>query len=245
MPQQYIDFPLLYVNGMNVERYGPTLLFIRSGQCRDSTNSFDIPLPSDTFLNSSITGLNGLDTGTIQPDTTYAVYVIYDNTLMQVPATLLSTSFTGPKMPFNYSNFRRIGFARTNSTSQFYVFFQKPTNTNIVSFQWATPRSVLSGGNATTFTEVPISSFVPTTLTRVYLEVTFTPADVGNLLSLRPNADSNAVAGVCPVVLKSNVAGVSTIQQVSILTNKTFIEYMVTSASDSVSLQVTAFEDAL
>lgn len=245
MSEQYIDLPNLYVNGLGIVSSGSANFLIEAGRCRDSTNSFDIVIDTPKVLRGGIVGVDGLDTGVLAPNTSYYIYVIYDNTLQRQAATLLSTSATAPVLPYNYSNFRRIGFGRTNSGAVFFPFFQKNSNLNVGAYQYTSATAMLTGGTATTFTSIgSFASYAPISVRRYYLEATFTPNVVTDVASIR-SVGSAATAGNTPIVMKSNVAGVSLTQQVTIVPILRDLEYMVTSASDSLSLRLIGFEDAL
>jgi len=66
--------------------------------------------------NISASGANGLDTGSIASSTWYALHVITNATGSSV-ASLFSLSATSPTLPSGYTLFRRVGWARSNSSS--------------------------------------------------------------------------------------------------------------------------------
>ena len=77
-----VGFPMvnagsLYINGLGIAPGASTLkVAVAAGAARDSTNQDDIVLPAAASINFSVTGANGLDTGTIAASTFYYVYVI-------------------------------------------------------------------------------------------------------------------------------------------------------------------------
>lgn len=66
-----------------------------------------------------VSGAGGLDTGTSAISTWYSVWLIYNPTTSNVN-TLLSTSTTSPTMPSGYTHKARVGWIKTDSTSNKY-----------------------------------------------------------------------------------------------------------------------------
>lgn len=88
-----------------------------------------------------VSGVGGLDTGTSAISTWYSVWVIYNSTTTAVN-TLLSTSATNPTLPSGYTHKARVGWIKTDSTSnKFPLSFTQ--NNNKVQFK------VASGSNLT------------------------------------------------------------------------------------------------
>lgn len=121
------SLPQRYINGLITSRSSTTALGIAAGTCRDSTNAADITCSSaitkTTSAFSAGTGNGGLDTGAIGANTWYAIYAIKKDSDGSFDG-LISTSATAPTMPAGYTYFRRIGFARTNGSSQWTAYFQ-------------------------------------------------------------------------------------------------------------------------
>src|SRR6266568_7546379 len=99
MAEQIVNAPQLYVNNLNISRASSTTLLIAAGQCRDSTNVFDMFLPSATTINAAVNGLNGLDTGSLIATKMYYVYVIADPSGFKPTGCLMSLS-ASPVLPF-------------------------------------------------------------------------------------------------------------------------------------------------
>lgn len=256
--------PSLYINGMNISIYSTTVLAIAPGACRDQTNSIDIEignanlqganLPAPAFqnfqpaitINSAVNGANGLDTGTIAASTQYGIWMIADSRGYKNPAGLLSlTSNANPTLPLGYDSLRLIGFIQTDGSSHFVYATHKPQNmVNAVTY-YLSPSSVLSGGTATTFTAIDMSGAIPTTTLQnivVSLLVTFTPNAVGDVVQFRPTG-STATSNV--VTITGQTASVAQTQYVQVIAgvgaSKPEIDYLVTSASDSVNVSVVAW----
>jgi hypothetical protein len=259
--------PHLYLQGLQLSVATPTagtVIAVAPGAARDSTNSivmvvglqnyFGIDNPEvlfqgfqrGLFINSAVNGANGLDTGTIAASTQYAVYLIGDSRNYKNTAAVLSlTSNVGPLLPQGYDSYRLIGFWATNSSSQFVYSSNKPQNiAGLLTYFNSPGVSVLSGGNATSFTAIDLTtnSAIPTTTLQnviVTFLVTFTPAAVGDLVQFRPTG-STATGGL-PTITGS-VAGIAQSQYIQVIagvgSSKPEIDYKVTSASDAVSVSV-------
>jgi hypothetical protein len=257
------SLPHLYISGLNISIASTTVLAIAPGQARDSNDNIDMAvsfpnLQGNTlppilfqnyfqplFINSAVNGVNGLDTGTIAASTQYAIYLIGDSRGYKNVAGLLSlTSNAAPLIPFGYDSFRLLGFIETDGASHFVYATHEPQNAvGMLGYYLQPPISVLSGGDATTFTAVDTNAASPAAgLPNVILEllVTFIPAAVGDVVEFRPTG-STATTGL--TVITGLVAGVAQTQYIQIIagingTPHTSFDYLVTSASDSVSVSV-------
>jgi hypothetical protein len=103
----------------------------------------------------TVSGANGLDTGSEAVSTWYYVWAICNPTT-GVVAGLLSVSSTSPTMPSGYTKKRLIGAVRNKSDGNFQKFYQYNYEymlySNIVA---------VSLGSSTTFASVDISSMIP------------------------------------------------------------------------------------
>lgn len=256
--------PRLYISGMNISPYSTTVLAVAPGACRDMTNSIDIVignanlqgniLPAPQFanyqppilINSAVNGLNGLDTGTIAASTQYGIWVIADSRGYKTTGAVLSlTSNVGPILPIGYDSIRLIGFIETDGSSHFVYATHKPQNMSGALTYYLAASSVLSAGNATTFTAIDLSTPIPTTTLPnvvVSLQVTFTPAAIGDVVQFRPTG-STATANL--VTITGIAAGVAQTQYIQVIAgvgaSKPEIDYLVTSSSDAVNVSVVAW----
>jgi hypothetical protein len=64
---------------------------------------------------SAAKGLNSLDTGTFQPNTWYSIWVVYNPSVGA--GLLFSVSGTAPTFPSGYTYYTRVGWMRTDSTT--------------------------------------------------------------------------------------------------------------------------------
>src|SRR5690348_130836 len=184
------NLPFLYDNNLLDSWLSNTTLTLSSGQCRDSTNIYDIVLSNAVILNSANIGVNGLDRGTLAASTWYYLFVISDPVTGNPTASVLSLSRTQPLMPFGYSAFRYVGAWRTDGSAHFLKMW-KYGNAGTRKCWWDTPVSILTTGAAATFTALSLVTGVPTTLaTSVTLGMDVKPTAAGNTAVLRPTGSS-------------------------------------------------------
>ncbi len=194
------------------------------------------------FLNSAVVGANGLDQGTLAASSFYTVWLIGDSSNNLPVAGIISLySNAFPLLPLGYDSYRLIGFVGTSGGTAFTAGCVLNTSSS-KAFYVSPAVSKLSGGNATTFTEVNLGATVPASpFTIAMLTVNFTPAAVGDVVQFRP-ALSTDTTGLITVV--GLTAGVSQTDYVNVMVGietTAHIEYLVTSSSDSVSLLVNGY----
>lgn len=257
------SLPHLYIAGISLSVASTTVIALSPGAARDSMNNIDMEigyanlqgnvLPATQvlnyippfFVNSAVTGAGGLDAGTLAASTQYAVYLIGDSRGYMPTAGILSLSSNAyPLLPLGYDSLRLMGFAGTNGSTAFTAAGILNA-ANLKSFYLSPAVSVLSGGNATTFTAIDLSTPIPTTTdTNViaFLQVTFTPANVGDTVQFRPTG-STATAGLTTIV--GTTAGVAQTQFQQIVcgvgASKPEIDYKVTASGDSVTVLVAGY----
>ncbi len=254
--EQIVNGGLLYINGMvqsNDATTPNTVLDVSPGICRDSTNSFDINLGNYlganpnidadqvTSINAAANGVNGLDEGTFAADTLYNVFVIGDIRGYNSPACLLSTSST-PLLPFGYGMYRLIGYAATDASIHFLKMYVAGNNNARVLAYDAPQATAVTAGNATSFTAVDLSAFVPAVdNTPVSIAYAFTPGAASRVLNLTPGngvGDAWTITGqVTSVVISGNASLMAKVSS-----GVPEIDYKVTNAGDAVALNVAGFE---
>lgn len=214
----------LYMNGLIISRASATTLSVTAGQCRDSTNSFDLNLGnylglgnqaltanSATVLNSAVNGVNGLDTGTFAKNTWYYIYVIADQAGYNQPALLMSLSASAPTLPnlalgaaypSGYSLFRCIGAVISNNSTQWPIIYASGKNSNIRRFQYDAPIAVTvtDSGTSATYSAMDLSTAVPVNFyDQVTMYYKWTPAAAANTLMFQPSGgtgDYHTVLGI-------------------------------------------------
>jgi hypothetical protein len=261
------SLPYLYISGLNVSIASTTVIAIAPGQARDSGDYIDMPvgfpnLQGNTspalqfqaympplFINSAVNGVNGLDYGTLLASQDYAIYLIGDSRGYNAVAGLLSlTSNAFPLLPFGYDSYRLIGFIETSASTTFVASTTNPLNAkNLRAYYLSPPVSVLSGGDATTFTAIALTAAIPTTTARdviAFLQVTFIPFAVGDTLQFRPTGEGTPQTANL-VTITGVTAGVAQTQYVQVICGVAggvpSIDYKVSVAGDSASVSVVGY----
>lgn len=258
--------PHLYISGMNISYASTTVVAVAPGQCRDMNDVIDMPISwpdannninpailyqnyqQPLLINSAVNGVNGLDQGTIAASTPYAIYVIGDSKGYNLVAGLLSlASNVAPLLPQGYDSLRLIGFAETDGSSHFvYATHEPQAMVSALQYNLQPPVSVLSAGNATTFTGVDLNSAVPSAglpNVIVWLLAQFTPAAAGDIAQFRPTG-SSATSNL--VTITGQVAGVAQTQYIQVIagvngSTHASIDYLVSSSSDALTLSVVSW----
>jgi hypothetical protein len=136
-----------YLAGCTMSTAGSsTTMSIAAGSATDTTNVSAMALAAIAKTTSAWalgTAAGGLDTGSIATNTWYAFYVIQRPDTGVVDLTF-STNGTTPALPTNYTLYRRIGWGRTNGSSQWTLFRQDSDR-----FIWAVPVQDVNGATAT------------------------------------------------------------------------------------------------
>ncbi len=200
----YQSFIPFYFNGLGISNDATTpntKLDVAAGSCLDSTGTFQMVNPATIVINSANTGLNGIDTGVLVLSTVYAVYLVSDPVTQQATGAMISTSLTGPLMPFGYSAWSLIGYITTDASVHFLAGYWSDNDSARRTFTYDAPIIALSGGTQTGYTGVALTTFVPAVAnTPVVLFSDFTAnaaADVENLQGY--NSTGDAVTIIAPV----------------------------------------------
>jgi hypothetical protein len=259
--EQIINQPALYINGLQLSNDATTpntKLDVAAGVCRDSTNTVDINVGNylganpnlsantATVINTAVVGANGIDTGTLAASTIYYVFAIADvtNNPLRPPACIISTSAT-PLLPTGYGYYRRIGWAATDGSTHFAVFYQDG-NGSVRNYWIDVPVKVLNAGTSTSFAAVDLTSgYMPPIATNVFLQSDFTPNTAGDAAAFRPtgSASTNGMLQVTGVV-SAKVQSVEIELPCLLASSLPKVDYKV-AASGSLSLWVVGFQDNL
>jgi hypothetical protein len=258
------SLPHLYISGMNISVASNTIIAIAPGQARDSNDTIDMPvsfpnLQGNTnppvlfnnylqplFINSAVVGANGLDSGVLAASSNYAIYLIGDSRgINNVAGILTLYSNAAPLIPLGYDSYRLLGFVQTNGSTHF-TSGTVLNAVNLRAFYLSPAVSVLSGGNATTFTGVDLNSAIPTGTdvdVIAYLSVNFTPAAIGDVVQFRPTG-SSATSGLNTIV--GITAGIPQIQFLQVIcgvngSSHASIDYLVSTSSDAVTVLVAGY----
>jgi len=180
----------LYINGLEISNDATTpdeILNIAAGECRDSTNVYVISSTDSISVDNTVSGLGGLDTGTVAASTLYAVYIVGDAVTGLATSAMISTNMTTPLLPYGYNVFRKIGYIRTDATSDFLLGYWSGNN-NARLFMYDAPiATAITAGAATSYTAVTLTTFVPAVENLpVWIAFDMTPAAASRIMSLTP-----------------------------------------------------------
>lgn len=160
---------------------------------RDQNDTFNISTVGVVGpIDISVVGPNGRDGGVEAANTWYAVFLIADSSGINPVAGLLSTSVTAPSLPAGYDKFRRVAWVRNNSGSDFWKMYQRGDGIDR-TYNYDVERSellALSGGNAGSYTAVPLDTWMPPTSRFALLRIGFDTGNASDLLNIRPTGST-------------------------------------------------------
>ena len=233
-----------YVDGLEMAWTADETISIAAGRARDSSDVNDIIVDAALSGSNIVAGVNGLDTGTVAASTMYAVYVIGSSLGVVSPAGLMSlASSATPTLPFQYDEYRRIGWVLTDGTSDNLLFWQYGSD-KTRQYYYDVGISELSGGSSATYAAVDLASSVPPIATNVIMDVAYTPNGATDVAEFLPFG-SSATNGI--VRFGYGVAGAQVGQAVipcQLDSGVPKIQYKVTSG-DALTLLTSGFYDYL
>jgi hypothetical protein len=172
-----------YLSGLTMSTGGGSgNMVIAAGVANDSTNTSLMSFSGYTKTTSSWVAGNGggLDTGAIGNNGWYHFYLIQRPDTGAVDA-IFSLNASAPSLPTNYTLYRRIGSAKTDSSAHWIAFVQYGDE-----FLWTSPSADVS---TTTLTAVPtnfVLAGVPTGVkVRAQITGTFSNASAGTALLIQ------------------------------------------------------------
>jgi len=194
MPVNSLQFgqePWKYLNGLKISNDGTTpdeIIDIAVGSCLDSTGVYQIEVDAALEVSNIVSGIGGLDTGSVAANTLYKVYLVADPVKLQPVGAVISVSATAPSLPAGYSIFRLIGYVATDATSDFLLGFWTAGNSSARLFMYDAPQATtITAGGATSYTAVSLAAFVPAVdNTPVWIAYDMTPAAASRIMSLQP-----------------------------------------------------------
>jgi len=184
--------PAGYVSGFEFSFLSATQVTLGPGTCRSSNDTADIVAGALLTADIAVAGANGLDAGVEAADTWYAVHAIDGPAV--ATASLLSLSAIAPVLPAGYTVFRRIGWVRNDSGSNFLQFYCRGLGTDRAYHYGDVGRSelqVLAGGAAIVYTPLSLAAFVAPTSRWAYLE-TIAVGGTANSVEYRPTGSGLA-----------------------------------------------------
>lgn len=162
-----VNLPFLYINDLKITNNSTTpntKLDVATGQCRDSTNTYDMVLSTAVTINSANTGLNGIDTGAVVAAKVYYIYLITDPVSGNTAGCMMSLALpaTGPLMPFGYSAYRWIGCVTTAAGAATFVLGYWTGNNNTRRFTYDAPIATsVTAGTSATYAAIVLTTLVP------------------------------------------------------------------------------------
>lgn len=187
-------------------------------------------------------GANGLDVGTLAASTWYSVWVIWNGS---AAAGLLSLSATAPTMPAGYTHKARVGWIRTDGTTNKYPFSFSQVGRR-VQYKVASGSNVLnmpiiiSGvqGNMATplWVSASVTAFVPPTAKTIVVSAINGGVSGGNAL-VAPNSSYGAGGSVSNLVAVQAGGGSNAVMVVqgSLLMESMNIYYVGSSTGNAVA----------
>ncbi len=228
---------------------GTTTVTIQPGIARSDDDTTDIVRTSaagNISINAATNGANGLDTGTLGTNQWYRVYVIY-NTSTSTCAGLLSLS-DSPSLPSGYTKKRRIGFARSNGSSQLYrqTTLGDGANRQVIYFEDTRSGdfrllNAAAISTSPTWDTVNAAAVVPPTARRARVNVSPSITGAGIIINYRINA--NMVSQLMTQGAASERYPM--IFDMPLTTSQTFELSTETAGTETVSLWVQGYTDNL
>ena len=155
-------------SGLKIQATSNTAVTITASQIVLAiTTSTYTPSTISLTLGTGTSGVNGLDTGTIAASTWYAVWVIYNGTTV---AGLLSLSSTAPTMPVGYTYKARIGWVRTDGSSNLLRTIQYGTRAQYITSASGYPL-MASGSTSSTWSAISTANYVPSTASAIVVAI--------------------------------------------------------------------------
>lgn len=243
IPAEQQPFKYIFGLGLSNNASNPDeVVDIAVGQCRDSNDNIDIVSDTVLTVNNLASGAGGLDTGSVAASKVYAIFMIADSSRSNpVDAIMTLASNSSPLMPFGYDSYRKIGYSVTDGSSDFLLFYQYGSGSNR-SFNYDAPiATAVTAGNATSYTAVNLSTFVPADENLpVSLAFAFTPGAASRTLKMTPgNAVGDAVTVTGQVT--SVVVSGNTIVMARVTSAVPEVDYKVANSGDAVAINVAGF----
>ncbi len=251
MAKQGGGIPLIipggFINGLKSSFLSTTQVNLGVGKCRDSADSSNIVNASLLPCNSAINGAGGLDVGSLTANTWLAHFIIKDSTGVNAVNTLLSLSDTAPTMPGTHDLFRRVCWVRVGALGTILDYIQTgESNAREIEYlEEDGVTDVISGGNATIFSPIDFSDYLPSGCVHVNCLFKMTTDNHNNYYRFRPTG-STLVDPMRQFNFLDNNTGRVGREPNWLLTNSSQnIEYETTQSTDSLDLSIMGYKDNL
>jgi hypothetical protein len=202
-------------------------------------------------INTTTSGANGLDTGSLVASTWYSVWIIYNPTTTTT-AGLISTSSTSPTMPSGYTLKSRIGWIRTDGTANKYPLSYKQlgrraqyvvaTGSNVTGLP-VMATGVVGSTTTPTWVAVGANLFVPPTASRIQVFI-WQVAATGGIVIVAPSNVYGAYGSTTnpPILQATGGSGINMSVQGDILLESLTI-YWASAGSASNFIACVGWED--
>ena len=230
-----------YISGYKAIWTTNNQVTIEPGKAGDASNILYIILSTNLTIDIAVSGTNGLDAGSETSNQWYAVYICSDGTTV---FGLLSTNETTPTGPLFY---RRVGYVMNNSNSDFMKFVQHWKG-RTRRYKWdEAPSEIrpLLNGNATSYTDVDLSPYMPPSSRNALIEMQFETGTGGSKsddLKIKPSGTMFAFLKLSSGVKSSDKIIVPA--QISTDSSQ-IISYHVTASANGVTILVRGFDDEI
>jgi hypothetical protein len=162
--------PTGYIDGLGVTWSSTTTVTLAAGRCRNSSDIFDIVLPSSDVIDDTV----ATDRDFVPAANQWIyIHVIADTNGVNATRGFFSLSDTAPTLPGGYDVFRRVGVVR-NSAAAVLVEVQQVGSGRLrlyLYYNLISTRAILVGGVAVVATAVSAAAFVPPTSFNAILHV--------------------------------------------------------------------------
>jgi hypothetical protein len=238
-----VNAPYLGVDGLQIAIVDDETATIQAGRARNSSNENDIILTAAVTVSNLVNGINGLDTGTVAASTLYSLYLVGDSSLNNDPGVVLSLSASQPLLPVGYDMYRKIGYLRTDGTSDFLLGYWSGSSNERIFMYDAPIATAVTAGASTTDAAVSLATFVPAVAgLPVYIFFDLTPAAASRILTLKPYGAVGAPWTVTSQVTAVHMTGVALVQA-QLLVGVPNIEYIWSAGGgDAVALSVAGYQ---
>ena len=246
-----------YLDGLTLSNNATTpdeIVNVAQGQCRDSTGLYTLSLVNNATVSNVVSGINGLDTGTVAVSTLYSIYIIGDSQGRNATGLILSTSHTGSiTFPSGYDIYRRLGSVRTDASSDNLLFKQTGTSRNrtmwidsgtlgVTTTGFAIPSSATAASQALASIGV-LTTLIPQSTLEVMIYSSLVANAAGDALMLAPYGFTGAVT-----MFRTNASGTVEGHVLRVPTGLNTVQevyYATSSATATVAFTFCGYVDSL
>jgi hypothetical protein len=243
----YQSFIPFYFNGLKISNHATvpnTRLTLGAGSCLDSTGTFQMSSAAAINIDATTVGLNGIDTGVLVLSTVYAVYLVSDPVTQQATGAMISTSLTGPLMPFGYSAWALVGFIVTDASVHFLAGYWSDNDAPRRVFLFDAPQATaITAGAATTYATgvITLTKWIPAiNNVLTILNTSFNPAAASRTVDFQGGTSTGD-----QVIITGQVASVLITNQIQLLsqlvTGVPTSSYKVSNADSNVAVNVAGY----